>query len=903
MQKIFTILLLLLLSTSISWSQNKFLEQIKKERYTSVDKKTSKLLLENPADINANFGRANLLIQKKHEGFEPDSAYRYILITQELYTAIKDKKELAALRKIKISKSKIKSTISKVYKAAMDATVAVNTKEAYTHFLDYYPNAPESYTLRAKVKRDMVDYTIISESNCTPCYEKFIATHEASEITELAQKKIHHIEYALAKRSANKLEFKDYIEKYPNSKYYKDAMKAYKNLQYLALTDADSWYAYKRLIEEHPQDKGVDAALDSILAIGIRNRNLDILEYCIAYYTGERREKAFMAYYDIYTEDGETSTLDLFFGSEKPALFDKLKASSYRWAALGDTLSLEKPYNVNLYDLYTRYIKSEASTERRYVTLQRIISNNIKRRNWTAALDSIKKYEVHFEKENKKIKQLKDILKKNWDNTVQIYDLGKGINTSMGEYVPVISADDKLLYFCGINRLDGVGLEDIYRAEKTANGWGKTQLIKELSFPNSNDAPMSISADGNKMILFKSGKLSYTVKTAQGWNLPKAFPPIINQGRWQADAMITSDGKALLFSSTYKNGLNINHSIPYHGAKNYPSDIYISVLDEDNNWGTPINLGTTINTKYGDRMPFLHPDMKTLYFSSDGHGGLGLLDVYKSTRLSDTCWNCWSEPINLGKEINSIDNDWGYKISTDGEKAYFAKGPSGENSNDIFYVSLPNSMRPNFVATISGKLSNKHKKGISATIYWEDLVTGEVIGTSQSDPSDGSFFIVLPLGKMYGYYVEEDTYYPASDNIDLRDYNKAISIQKDIDMIAMDDMIKQGTAVAITNLFFNSSESELLSYSKPELRRVARIINKNKLKVEISGHTDNIGDNQKNQLLSEQRAKAVKEFLIAAGCDTNMLIAKGYGKTKAIADNKTESGRAKNRRVELRYIQ
>ena len=124
----------------------------------------------------------------------------------------------------------------------------------------------------------------------------------------------------------------------------------------------------------------------------------------------------------------------------------------------------------------------------------------------------------------------------------------------------------------------------------------------------------------------------------------------------------------------------------YNGDNQYPSDIFISLKDKNDIWGRPFNIGDSINTRYTERSPFLHPDMKTLYFSSDGHGGLGKLDVFMTTRLHDSCWTCWSEPINLGKEINTIESNWGYKISTDGKTAYFTKEKTNYKENSLLLL-------------------------------------------------------------------------------------------------------------------------------------------------------------------------------------------------------------------------
>ena len=325
----------------------------------------------------------------------------------------------------------------------------------------------------------------------------------------------------------------------------------------------------------------------------------------------------------------------------------------------------------------------------------------------------------------------------------------------------------------------------------------------------------------------------------------------------------------------------------------------MSLKNEWGEWGEPINLGKTINTIYPDRSPFLHPDMKTLYFSSSGHGGLGELDVFKSTRLDDSCWDCWSEPINMGKEINTKKNDWGYKISTDGDKAYFAK-EDNQDTNDLFWLNLPKHLRPDFVATISGSLLDKNNQPVSAEIRWEDLQTGKSVGQSKSDPTDGSFYIVLPLGKIYGYYVDKDGYFPISNNIDLKNNSKPIAIDSNIDLGTFQQMIDDGITVPINNLFFETGKYTVLSNSIPELKRIAKIIQVNNLKVVIEGHTDNVGEDAANLTLSEQRANAVKEFLIKEGCNPSQLNTKGFGKTKPVAPNDTDKGRAKNRRVELK---
>lgn len=213
-------------------------------------------------------------------------------------------------------------------------------------------------------------------------------------------------------------------------------------------------------------------------------------------------------------------------------------------------------------------------------------------------------------------------------------------------------------------------------------------------------------------------------------------------------------------------------------------------------------------------------------------------------------------------------------------------------------------MRPNYVATIEGKLIGKDNKPIVANIRWEDLETQQFIGQIKSNPADGSYFIVLPLGKNYGYYVDNEEYFPLSNNLDLRKEEKAITIEGDIKTITIKEMIEEGIAVPMNNLFFDTGKWNLKAESRNELNRVAKIINKQNVKVEISGHTDDVGTDENNQELSEKRAQSVRQYLIDhCGCQADKLIAVGYGKTRPVVPNDSEKNRKLNRRVEMRFVE
>ncbi len=791
--------------------------------------------------------------------------------------------------------------ISKRNERAFEKVKSLNTLEAYQNFINLYPNA--SQITEAISKRNERAFDLAKTADNINDYKKFISNYQKAKEVKEAWTRIHELAFMIAEKENTAKAYKKFMDEYPKCKQYDAAFKLFEEKQFFEKTTIGDWGSYKSFIENYPTHPWINIASDSIYSISKVTENLDALKYCVNNFSGDQRNKALILFHDIYTNDGEKSTLDLFYEKYDDDILESIKTTDYEIAEQGNQLQLHLPYNLANYSEYDNYIRLAAPREKAFVALQRMVSKDINQKNWQVAINKVINYTSYFGDKNKKIVDLINILKAKSDNSIKTIAFPSQINTKEGgEYTPVITADERYIYFCGRNRKDNIGGEDVYGANFKSRSPAK--VVSELSSANSNDAPVSISTDGTSMMLFKDGKLYSSEKTNYGWNNAIELSNEINSSIWQADANISSDGNALIFSSIRKGNYDYNINIQpgtYHGEGNFASDIYVSLKNNNDEWQTPVNIGPTINTIYCDRSPFLHPDMKTLYFSSSGHGGLGDLDVYKSTRLNDSCWNCWSEPINMGKEINSFGSDWGYRISTNGEKAYFSKS-STENNEDIYWLNLPPHLRPDFVATVSGKLLDKNNKPVAAEIIWEDLQTGKSVGQSKSDPSDGSFFIVLPLGKIYGYYVDKDEYFPLSNNLDLTKEKKAKDVEENIDLVTFKEMIEKGIAVPVNNLFFYVSAHELLPASLPELKRIAKIIKLKKIKVEISGHSDNTGTEDYNQKLSELRANAVKLFLIKEGCNSDMLSTIGYGSSKPIDLTDTEEGRSRNRRFELKFI-
>ncbi|MEI8087382.1 MAG: OmpA family protein [Paludibacter sp.] len=943
-----TIIALLFVSfwlQSVIFGQNKYLDLIKQDNFQKAEKLITNELYDHYDDIALNYAMAILLIDPDYKRSNTEKAYKYLAKSKQLFVRNKDARLLRNLSKIPINLGVFENVNERICGLAFEDALKINTVAKYSKFIDYYKTAPATYQLKATLIRDSLAFQLVTSSNTFEAYQSFVSRYTKAVQYQLAVikrdsiayekakkadsllvykafandypqakqknqalKKVYEMAYNEARKTNTSESYRKFAEEYPNSSQYQRAFKIFEEKQFLDNTSqGGNWLRYKDFCEKYPNNSWKSVALDSIYSFVEKTKNLDALQCLVDNTTGSRREKMLLVLHQLMTSDGEKLTLDLFYNKYKDNSLSKLKTADYEMVDMAKKLFLHLNYKPKESLKFDVYIRLAAPREKAFVALQKMISLDLNQKKWKEALRTVKFYAPFFGKSNKEISDLIYLLEKKTDKSIKINSIGNAINSSTGgEYTPVIAADDKSLYFCGRDRKDNVGGEDIFVSQRKDGVWQPAEIINALSFKHSNDAPLSVSADGTSMLLFKSGKILHSDKSTKGWTKAVAFPDIINAATWQADAMISSNGKALLFASTKKGGYNLfsenNASETYHGGNLYFSDIYVSLLNKSNKWGEPINLGEVINTRFCDRMPFLHPDMKTLYFSSDGHGGLGELDVYKSTRLADSCWNCWSEPINLGKEINTESSDWGYKIATDGQTAYFAKCNENGQNYDIFYLNLPKNLQPNPVVTISGKITDKNNQPISVEIHWKDIDTGEDIGQSKSDPTDGNYFIVLPVGKKYRYYIDHEKFFPNKTDVDLRNQKKSTHIETKITLTAYKDLTEKGNLLPFCNLLFNTASYELLDNTKEELRQAAKVIISNHLKIEIMGHTDIMGDENKNQTLSIERSEAVRNFLISEGCNAQNLTLFGYGKTKPIAKNDAESGRAKNRRVELMIV-
>ncbi len=658
-----------------------------------------------------------------------------------------------------------------------------------------------------------------------------------------------------------------------------EAKKRLAELLWHQVDSAGVFRGYKKFADDYPESKYAATAL--------KKYEEGWKSICREYYSeGEIRQMQRFAKqypdYPFYTEN------------------DK---QDFATAETAEKLMLYSRYNSAYEEYYKKYIDQAAPLPLAYVALLRMISPYLDFGRWTEAADILKEYRDKFPNYASGIDKTIAILKEKSNKTAS-KSFSANINTEGDEYAPVLTADGRTLYFCGHGRTDNIGGEDMFTSVKQIDGtWSKPRAMNEFNTPFGNEAPLAVSPDGNMLLIYKDSNIYFATKRYQGWSAMQKMEELNSINAWDADASFSPDGNAIFFISDRHGNIGRHHPHEelFHGSQSGNTDIYVCVKKNDDTWSEPVNLGNVINTPFAERSPMLAPDMKTLYFSSDGHYGLGRLDVFMSQRLNDTSWTQWSEPVNIGKEINTSDNDYNYALMPDGKSVFFTK--FSNSGSDICIAELPEGKRPKAVASIFGNVKDTQGKFLPASIKWEDLETGEILGNLQCDPTSGHYFITLPGGKNYGYFVEHPGYYPVSGNLNTAKLLTGKNIEHNIIMHSIDDILTGKVSIVLSNIFFNVDKADLKSESFPELNRLATFLKSNpSARLEISGHTDSQGSEQHNKSLSEQRAQSVKNYLVTKGCNTANITAVGYGASKPVADNASEKGRAANRRVEFRIL-
>ena len=468
-------------------------------------------------------------------------------------------------------------------------------------------------------------------------------------------------------------------------------------------------------------------------------------------------------------------------------------------------------------------------------------------------------------------------------------NMGEEINSAESEYFPSIPVEsDKLVFTRKLNRMN----EDFYGSIKKDDRWTSSRPLPGNINTPQNEGAQSISQDATVLVFTGCNRpdgyggcdiyLSYITK--EGWSEAINMGSNINTEHWDSQPSLSPDKRSLYFASNRPGGFG-------------GSDLYVSHLQANGKWGKPENLGPQINTAGEETSPFIHADNQTLYFSSNTLPGYGEADLFLVRKGND---GKWSAPENLGYPINTIDHEGTLFIAADGKTAYYASDRSDSKGGlDIYSFELREDIRPFKTLWVKGKVFDKNTNaGLPSAVELIDLATKQVISKVQTDET-GNYLITLPVGKDYAFNVNRRGYLFFSDNYSFKNKAPDSTYVKNIPL----QPIEANAAIVLKNIFFDVNKFDLKSESQVELDKVVQLLQENPtVRIQIEGHTDNVGTAADNLKLSENRAKSVVSFIVSKGIDPKRLTAKGFGATKPVAENTSEENRAANRRTELKII-
>ncbi|MEZ4920529.1 MAG: OmpA family protein [Saprospiraceae bacterium] len=493
------------------------------------------------------------------------------------------------------------------------------------------------------------------------------------------------------------------------------------------------------------------------------------------------------------------------------------------------------------------------------------------------------------------------------------HPLDTTVNSQYDEYFPVLTADGKTLIFTRripvrIEEGTHMVISDENFYSSTLDEDGNWQQAVELAGVNTrqNEGAQSISPDGSWLVFTACNRrgdgsqgscdLYWSQKKETGWTEPRPFSATINSRDWDSHPCISADGKSIYFSSGRKGGQG-------------NADLWVTYRQSDGKWTEPANLGPTINTSGTEDSPFFHPDGKTLYFSSNGHVGMGNQDLFM-TRLQDD--GSWSKPINLGYPINTKYGEQTMCVALDGKTAYYSveKEP-GKGNIDIVRFTLPEAVRAQPATYLKVRVRDARTGyPIKAAVKLRNLTRDELFAYKFT-ANDGTLLVCIPAGHDYGMHVSKEGYLFHSEHFSLTgqsSFEKPFLLTIDLEPIdeevaGSDTPPPAGQPIVLQNVFFETASATLLDASKFELDALRDLLNEHpRLRIRINGHTDSVGSDSDNQTLSENRAASVRQYLIDQGIAADRLESAGFGETAPVADNGTEEGRARNRRTEFEII-
>ena len=741
---------------------------------------------------------------------------------------------------------------------------------SYANFVLTYPNS--KYTNEALQKVSSYVLSRIDDAKTEDAVDSAITIFVNDSIIWYANKKKTKIAYRNALKLNTAEAYRTFLSKYPSCDEYVLALEKMDKLLLAKFEELETPRDYAQFATEYVDNSLADRAMDSLINMILNKKNIEALDIYLEHFKLDYRyADVFQTYYRRHIIDGSLSPLNYFASRYPDYPFTYSLNNDIERAKSFDQLNLLQPFDENKVSEYTQFVRMTMSYEIAFVALQRMVQKMIAKQRWRDALNRIKSQGICFEDFNvDNYQELIRLLEAPVDKKIKVANVFSP-KVEVLNMVPTQKGD-----YCFYTKIDNVsGKTKIAIAKNIKGYWAEVSDLLFYNIENEGLSVYSLYDNDTKMLIGKDEDICVAILDTLNnqWYLQSVLSQPVNTEAYDGDAFMLPDGSGILMVSDRRCGFNITPSGGYfHGDTALASDIYfLPIKNNSEGWGNPINLGDSVNTVYSERSPVMSKDMKTMYFCSDGHGGLGYTDIYKTTRTNTLSWTQWSKPQNIGKLSNSGYREMSLSLNYDETELYVVSDRSGKY--EVYSISLPRS-GDDFLKVVELCPNRSidyfsHTNKPLVTIW--DYDSKKEIGKHRFENGEDYTIELFRNKRYFVFNLMEDYYSP------MKIIGEEVSKKVEIDCFSLERLKKDAEKIPLYITYKNDRTVNLTDESYLSLNYLVDFLKLNSnCKIEIISNV-NLKESQEAYYLSVERAESIKNYLVNLGIDSSRIIASGYG--------------------------